>query len=99
MLLGVELEVASAQSIEFFMSPAFDNLSLLDHQNLIGAPNGRQAVGDHKGSAALHQVGEALLDHLLGLGIEAGGGLIQNQDARFGENGARNRDALPLSTG
>src|ERR1019366_1192493 len=44
MLLGVQLEVTSAQCIEFFVSAAFDNLSLLDPQNLIGAPNGRQAV-------------------------------------------------------
>src|ERR1035438_6791517 len=39
MLLGVELEVASMQRIEFFMSAPFDNLSLLDHQDLISAPN------------------------------------------------------------
>jgi hypothetical protein len=44
MLLGVQLEVTSAQRIEFFVSAAFDNLSLLDDQNLIGAPNGRQAI-------------------------------------------------------
>src|ERR1700674_95843 len=96
MLLGVQLEVTSAQRIELFVSAAFDNLSLLDHQNLIGAPNGRQAVRDHKGRAALHQVGEPLLNHLLGFGIEAGGGLVQNQNAGFSQNGACNRDPLPL---
>src|ERR1700686_4780951 len=96
MLLGVQLEVTSAQRIELFVSAAFDNLSLLDHQNLIGAPNSRQAVRDHKGRAALHQVGEPLLNHLLGFGIEAGGGLVQNQNAGFSQNGACNRDPLPL---
>src|ERR1700679_1280106 len=96
MLLGVQLEITSAQGIEFFVSAAFNDLPLLDHQNLIGAPNGRQTVRDHKGCAALHQVGEALLDHLLGFGIEARSSLVQNQDAGFSENGPSNRDPLSL---
>ena len=37
-LLGIQIEVTSAQRIEFFVSAAFDNLSLLDHQNLICSP-------------------------------------------------------------
>ena len=90
MLLGVEIEVTTAQCIEFFVSATFDNLSPLHHQNLIGTPNGRQTVRDHKGSAALHQVREALLDHLLGFGIEARSRLVQNQNAGLSQNGASN---------
>src|ERR1035441_1686325 len=36
MLLSVEIEVASMQRIEFFVSSAFDDPSLFDHQDLIG---------------------------------------------------------------
>ena len=41
--------------------------------------------------------GEALLDQRLGLRVEAGGGLVQDQDARIGEDRARDRDALALA--
>src|SRR5271165_3896127 len=65
MLFRVELVVAPARGIEFFMRAAFDNLALFHHQNLIGASNSRQAVSDYERSASLHQVRKALLDHFL----------------------------------
>ena len=39
---------------------------------------------------------QALLDERLGLGVEAGGGLVQDQDARVGQDRARDGHALPL---
>ena len=44
----------------------------------------------------LHQVAQALLDQRLGFGVEAGGGFVQDQNARIGQNGARDGDALAL---
>ena len=39
---------------------------------------------------------QAVLNHLLALGIEARRRFVENQHARIGENRARDRDALPL---
>src|ERR1022692_3206738 len=53
----------------------------------------------HEGGAALHQVGETFLNGGLGFGIEAAGSLVEDEDARIGENGAGDGDALPLTAG
>ena len=40
---------------------------------------------------------QAVLDQRLALAVEARRRLVENQDARVGENRARDRDALPLA--
>ena len=47
------------------MRAALDNLALLDHQNLVGFQNGRQAVGNDDGRASRQRNVERLLDRLL----------------------------------
>src|SRR4029077_6180409 len=71
----------------------------LDDQNLIGAPDGGETVSDDEGGAAAHQVAQPLLNERLGLGIEAGGGFVENEDAWIGENGARDGNPLLLPAG
>lgn len=44
MLFSVEIEVAPMQRIEFFVSSAFDDLPLLDHEDLTGAPSTRSLL-------------------------------------------------------
>ena len=81
------------------MSAAFDDAAGFDDQNLIGAADGGEAMRDDERGAAAHQVREAFLDHGFGFGIEAGGGFVENQDARIGEDGAGDGDALALAAG
>src|ERR1700682_4081633 len=69
MLPGVEVPIAAPQSVKTLACAAFDDASGLDHQDLIGAPDGGEAVRDYEGRAALHQVAEAFLDERLGLGV------------------------------
>ena len=52
---------------------------------------------DHDGSLAFHQAVERLENQLLGAGIEFGTGLVQDQDGGVADDGAGNRDTLPLS--
>ena len=42
---------------------------------------------------------QRLLDGLLGLGVERGGGLIEQHDRRIHEEGARDGQSLPLAAG
>src|SRR5579863_9721098 len=78
------------------MRPALDDSPRFNHQDLVGAADGRQPVGDDKRRAALHQVRQPFLDKRFGLGIEARGRFVQNQDARISEDGTRDRHPLFL---
>ena len=78
------------------MVAALDDAALLDHKNLVGAANGRQAMGDDERRAALHQLGKPALDHRLRFGIERTGGFVENEDARLGQESPCNRQPLPL---
>jgi hypothetical protein len=71
----------------------------LDHQDAVGALDGRQAVGDDEGGAALHQRVHAFLDERLGQRIHAGGGLVHDEQFRAGQHGARQADELLLPHG
>ncbi len=54
---------------------------------------------DHECGAPAHKVAQTLLDQRLRFRVQAGCGFVKNQDARVGQNGARNRDALLLPPG
>jgi hypothetical protein len=69
-LAGVEVVVAAAELVEGLVGSSFDDVALLDDEDLVGAANGGEAVGDDEGGPALHEVAEAVLDHGLGLGVE-----------------------------
>ena len=60
-LLGVEVVVAAAGRVEFLVGPALDDAAGFDHQDLIGAADGREPVRDDERGAALHQVSEAFI--------------------------------------
>lgn len=52
---------------------------------------------DDKGRTPLHQPIERLLHQGLALGVQRRGCLVENEDARVLEEGARNGNALLLS--
>ena len=71
----------------------------LEHENLIGAANRRQPMRDDEGRAPGPQLAQTVLNHLLALAVEARRGFVEDQDARVGQDGARDRDALSLAAG
>ena len=56
-------------------------------------------MGDHEGGAPGHRLGERELDALLGGGVDRGGGVVEDQHARVGDERARDRQALALAAG
>ena len=54
-------------------------------------------MGDRDHGAAAHQAAERLSDRFLGFAVESGGRLVEQQDRRVLQEGARDRDALPLA--
>ena len=99
MLARVQVVVAPAERVERIVGAAFHDPAVFHDQDLLGPPDGRQAVGDHEGGPAFHEIGQARLDGGFGFRIEARRGIVQNQDAGIGQNGAGDRDALPLAAG
>ena len=56
-------------------------------------------MGDDEGGTACQQVFDALLYQQLGFGVDAGGGLIQNEDGGIGNHGAGKGEELLLADG
>ena len=69
----------------------------VEHDQPIGMLQRGQTMGDGDRCTAAHQVFERLLDFLLRGCIDRRGSLVQDQDARIDQQGARNRDALALA--
>src|SRR5205814_10173839 len=61
-LLGVEIEVASAHGVERFVGAALDDAAGLDHKDLFGAADGGKTVGNDKCGASAHEIAKAFLD-------------------------------------
>ena len=68
----------------------------LEHDDRVGAADGRQPVRDDERRAVPHQVGERILHQQLRLGVERRGRLVENQDRRVLQQRARDREPLPL---
>ena len=79
------------------MIAALDDAALIQHQNLVRADHGGEAVRDHQRRAPARDFVEARLDFALGLGVERRGRLVEHQDARPFEDDARDGDALFLA--
>ena len=59
------------------------NSPVLQYQNPVGAPHGRQPVGDDECRAALHHTFKRLLHFALTLGVKRTRGLVQKKDGRI----------------
>src|SRR5215213_6661159 len=81
------------------MGARLGDAAIFDHEDRIYAPDQPELVGDDEGGTSFCQGPPALLDGGRGLGVEAGLGLVQDQDGGIPEHGPRDGDALPLSTG
>ena len=79
------------------MVALFDDIAVAHDQNEVGAANGRQTVGDDEAGTAFHEGIHGLLDLDLSTGIDAGGGLIENEDLGVGQDGTGNGQQLLLT--
>ena len=73
-----------------------DEPPVVDDRDPVGTGRGREAVRDHDDRAALGQALERALDRALGAGVEVRRRLVEHEQRRVGERGARERHELPL---
>ena len=72
---------------------------MVEHDDLVGGDNGREPMRDHERGAVLRHALERVLNVLLGVAVERRGRLVEQQDRRRLQDGARDRDALLLAAG
>src|SRR5665213_465887 len=93
----VELPVATAKSQQLGLRSTLHDLTVLEHQYLIRARDGREAVRDDERRTAAAQRAQPVANERLALAVEARRRLVQNEYARIGEYRPRDRDALALA--
>ena len=75
------------------------DVSILQHQDLIGVHDGGKPVGYHDQRFFFCQPADGLLQLILVFRVNEGRGLVQNDDGRVLEDGPGDGKALPLPAG
>src|SRR5258708_10837106 len=98
-LLLIQIRVISAASEEFVVRAALEDAAVAQDDDLVGVSHGGGAVRNQNGGAAVHDAAQAREDALFGLRVDAGERIVQDEDARIADNGARDGGGLFLSSG
>ena len=98
-LPAVQGVVISTQSEQFFMAALLHDSSVPDYQDQISLADGGQPVGDQEGGPVLQQVFNGVLNQLFGLGVDGGGGLVQDKDSGVGQHRSCKGDQLLFTGG
>jgi hypothetical protein len=77
----------------------FHNATRIEDENLAGVLHGGEAVRDDEDGTSLEQSVDGFLHQALRLGVQRGGGFVEDEDRRIDEQGARNGETLALSSG
>src|SRR4051812_12416352 len=72
---------------------------MLEHDDQAGVADRRETVRDDERRAAVQEPPERTLDLSLGADVDRARRLVEDQDARVGEERARERDELALAEG
>ena len=85
----MELAVEAAERHQLVVSPVLHELAVVQHEDHVSIPDRRETVGDHDRRPADHQFVQGIQDHALGLGVDRRGRLVEDQDRRILDEGAR----------
>ena len=79
------------------MRPLLDDLSVFEHDDQVGVPNRGETVRDDERRPPGEEEAQRLLDLPLRADVHRRGRLVEDQDARVGEQRPRERDELALA--
>src|SRR5438445_1082345 len=96
-LLLEDFAVEAAALNQLLMGAALNDAAGVEHQNQIGVLHGGKALRDDECRSPFAEPAHGLPDQPLGLRVHAGGGVVEDEDARVHQEGARDRQALALS--
>ena len=73
------------------------DLSVREHDDIVGVLNGGKAVGNDEHRTNVHHLFERVLNELLGLGVNVCGRFVQNHDLRLVHDGSGKGEQLALT--
>src|SRR5262249_52087343 len=94
-----EIAVSTWTLREFCRCTVLHDTAAAEHDDAVEILHREQPVCDRYHGAAVHQLLQSLADGALGLAVERGGRLIEQQQRRIFQDRARNCDALALAAG
>src|SRR5829696_983325 len=71
---------------------------MVDHYQAIGPADSTEPVGNDEGGSADQELAQRVFDQPLTFGVQAAGGLVQDQHRGVLQDGSRDRNPLPLPT-
>jgi hypothetical protein len=90
--------IAAARLDQRVMGAVLDQAAALERDDAIRRPHGREPVRDDQNRPPLGDLLHVLLNDALALIVEGARRLIEDQNARVGDERAGNGDALALAT-
>ena len=98
-LVGIETVVLAPLGHQLLVGAALPDTSVVDHQDPVGGTDGTQTVGHYKAGPARQHRLDGVLDKGLRLGVDAAGGLVQNEYLRVRQQDPGKAEELLLSRG
>src|SRR3954453_10701464 len=92
----VQAPVVPAGGEQLGVRALLDDPAVLEHDDLAGALDRREPVGDHDRRPAGEQAAQASLDLGLAVDVDVRGRLVEDEDARVGDERAGKRHELAL---
>src|ERR1700722_16652745 len=97
-LLSPKLTIYGAALKQCFVGGDIHHLTLIEYHDLIAVDQRRKPMGDDDHGPAARDAQQVGVDQRLAFRVERAGRLVQDQDARIGNQGPGNRQALLLPT-
>ena len=96
-LQRVELVIPPVPGQQLLVSALLQNFAVREHNDVVRVLNGGQAVSHNEHSAHRAHLFQRILDQQLGLGVDVGGGLVQDHHAGLVQDGAGKAEQLALA--
>ena len=96
-LTAKQIAAARTDTQELRRRSCLNDLALIENDNPIGTQDRGQTMCNDQDRALAGQALDRLLDHLLGLAIDRRRCFVEEQNWRFAQKCARQRDALTLA--
>ena len=93
------MAIGGAGGHQFVVGAVADQAAIFHEQDLVGAADLREAVGDQQRGAPFEDTTHGALDLIFGVAVDRAGRVVEHQDAWIAEKGAGDGDALTLATG
>ena len=93
----VKAVVDAALGQEFLVGALFAEAAFVEDEDAVGVLDGAEAMGDDERGAAAEEAVERFADQEFGFGVDAGGGFVEDEEARIVSQGAGEIDELALT--